>query len=80
MEFCHVLTLVFALWGAYVIVAVENELEVDPNGYIVFCPCMGRFGNQVIYSPRGRRIRALVLNHWVSDGPVPRHPGLRQRT
>ncbi|KRZ51466.1 GDP-fucose protein O-fucosyltransferase 1 [Trichinella nativa] len=36
-----------ALFSLFITVAGHQKEVVDSNGYLVYCPCMGRFGNQV---------------------------------
>ena len=39
--------LVLLIIGLYVnFVGTKGEHELDGGGYMLYCPCMGRFGNQ----------------------------------
>ncbi len=39
----------------------KKKITWDPNGYIMFCPCMGRFGNQVEYALGVMRMAQVSL-------------------
>jgi len=56
---------------------LSDGFDVDPEGYVMFCPCMGRFGNQIAQFLGAMSFakalnRTLILPHFVEYIPYQR--------
>jgi peptide-O-fucosyltransferase len=54
MNFFHYVILLSLL------ISIKTDEDIDPNGYIIFCLCMGRFGNQAEHFLGGLAFAKLI--------------------
>ena len=71
----HALLIFFLLHSSINTPATGSDgFDVDPEGYMMFCPCMGRFGNQIAQFLGAMSFakalnRTLILPHFIEYIP-----------